>query len=97
MRLIACVELKPVPILIRRRAARRAESTLTTVVHRGGEGCCKTRARDVSGDGLRLRLHARAAQFGQEFEQPRFDHCEFIQRPLCMRWERFSKGGRGAG
>jgi hypothetical protein len=30
-------------ILNRRRAARRADSALTTVVHRGGEGCCSTR------------------------------------------------------
>jgi hypothetical protein len=45
MRLITCVELKPVLIFIRRRAARRADSALTTVVHRGGDGFCNGRGK----------------------------------------------------
>ena len=40
MRFTIAVELKPVLILMRRRAARRAESALTTVVLRGGDGFC---------------------------------------------------------
>src|SRR6516225_9528574 len=37
--------IKPVLIFIRRRAARRAESALMTVVQRGGNGCCSGRGR----------------------------------------------------
>ena len=45
MLLINCVELNPVLIFIRFRAARLAESTLMTVVQRGGDGCCNGRGR----------------------------------------------------